>query len=183
MMRASTSVPPPAGNGTMIRRFFPVVCARAAQGAAAAPAAASRNVLRERRNPGIAHLLILVRLHARDADRADALPVGHDRQAALHRHARHLDEGDAAAGNAVFAYLGRAARDGGSPALQRSDLGGDRRGAVHARETEEMAAVVDYGDGDVPLVLARLGLAGGGDFGAVFLRENRLRLHDVLWEK
>ena len=38
---------------------------------------------------GVADLLVLVRLHARDADRADALALHHDRHAALHRKRRH----------------------------------------------------------------------------------------------
>src|SRR5688572_19869572 len=46
----------------------------------------------QRGNAGVADLLILVRLHAGNAHRADAVAVVHDRHPALHRQDRHLDQ-------------------------------------------------------------------------------------------
>src|SRR5690348_16776964 len=63
----------------------------------------------ERCDAGLRDLLILVRLHAGDADRADAGAVEHDRQAALHRgDAGHAQELDALA-DTLLPVGGRAA--------------------------------------------------------------------------
>src|SRR6267378_522618 len=124
--------------------------------------------LAERSDTRVGDLLVLVRLHARDADRAGAFAVHHDRHAALHRQHRHVEQGGAARRDAVFPVLGRAPRHRRGTALLDRDLGVRRRRAVHANEPEQMAAVVENGDDHVPLVLARFGLGCGADFLAVF---------------
>src|SRR3989442_232323 len=77
----------------------------------------------ERLNSGRGDLLVLVRLHARNADSADAGAVQDDRQSALHRrHARHAQELDAL-GHAFLPVGGGAARLGGGSALLHRDAG------------------------------------------------------------
>ena len=73
-----------------------------------------------------------------------------------HRQHRHLDQ-RRTRGDAVFGDLGRAPRHRRAVRLHRRDLGGNRRRAVSARERQQVAAVVDDGNGHVPLVLQRLG--------------------------
>src|SRR6267378_1770742 len=124
--------------------------------------------LAERSDACVGDLLVLVRLHARDADRAGAFAVHHDRHAALHRQHRHVEQGGAARRDAVFPVLGRAPRHRRGTALLDRDLGVRRRCAVHADQPEQMAAVVENGDDHVPLVLARFGLGRGADLLAVF---------------
>src|SRR5712692_7913006 len=131
----------------------------------------------QHRDSGVGDLLVLVRLHPGDADRADALSARHDRHSALHREHRHLEEGVAPRGDAVLPVLGRAPGHRRAAALLDRDLRVGRRGAVHALKPQQMAAVVENGDDDVPLVLARLGLACGADFPAVFQGQARLGFH------
>src|SRR5205085_7823870 len=53
-----------------------------------------------------------------------------------------------------------------------------RRRAVHARKVQQVPAVVQDGDADVPVVLSCFGLGGGGDLLAVIERQHRSLLHE-----
>src|SRR6185503_8638254 len=122
-------------------------------------------------------LLVLVRLHARDADRTHAGALDHDRHPALDRrdagHAQHLGPGL----DALLPERGRAARFGRGAALLHRDARIRRRRAVHAYEVQQVPAVVEDRDAHVPVVLPRLCLRGGGDLLAVVQREHRSVLH------
>src|SRR5438445_6047106 len=116
--------------------------------------------LSERRDAGLGDLLVLVRLHARYADRADAFVLMHDGQRALDEQAgREIGEGGPLL-DAILPHLGRLPRERRGQRLAGRDARGDRRRAVHALERERRAAVVDDRDRDFPVVLRRLGDAG-----------------------
>src|SRR5438105_4256431 len=126
---------------------------------------------------GLGDLFVFVRLHAGDADRADAGAIHDDRQAALHRrHARHAQELGPLA-DALLPGGGRAPGLGGGAALLYRDARIGRRRAVHAGEVQQVSAVVEDRDAHVPAVLLRLRFRGGGNFLAVVEREHRSRLH------
>src|SRR4051812_4366285 len=98
------------------------------------------------------NLLVLVGLHSGHADAADAGALGHDRQPALHRRdARHLQELGALL-HALLPVVGRAPRARRGAALLHGDVRVGRGGAVHAHEVQQVAAVVEDRDADVPVV-------------------------------
>src|SRR5258706_6764127 len=109
-------------------------------------------------NSGGGDLLVFVRLHPRDADRADACAVDHDRQAALHRrHAGHADQ----LGPRLDALLpvgGGAARLGGGGPLLHPDARLGRGPPVHARGEEQMPPSVPDPDSHVSAGVLRPGI-------------------------
>src|SRR5258708_540239 len=120
---------------------------------------------------------VLMRLHARDADCADAGALHHDRQATLHRrHARHAQE-LGPLGDALLPVGGRAPGFGSGASLLYGDARIRRRGAVHPDEVQQMPTVIQDRDADVPVVLSRFLLGGGGDLLAVVEGEHRSGLH------
>src|SRR5437763_3641244 len=132
----------------------------------------------ERFNSSGGNLLIFVRLHAGDADRADAGAVDDDGHAALHgRHFGHAQELDAL-GHPLLPVRGGAARLGGGAALLERDARVGRRRAVHACEVQEMAAIVEDGDAYVPVVPSCFRFGGRGDLFAVLERQHRALLHE-----
>src|SRR5215213_8724937 len=109
-------------------------------------------------------LFVFVGLHAGHAHAADAGAVDDDRQSALHRRdLRHAEHRIAAGLDAFFPYERGAARLRRRLALGNGGARIERRGAVHAREVQQVAAIVEDGDADDPVVLARLGFGGGGN--------------------
>src|SRR5919201_2623045 len=132
----------------------------------------------ERFNSRGGNLLVFVRLHAGDADRADAGTVDDDRYAALHGcyfgHAQKLN----ALRHPFLPVGGGAARLGGGAALLDCDARVGGRRAIHAREVQEVTAIVEDGDADVPVVSFRFGLGRGGDLLAVVERQHRSLLHE-----
>src|SRR2546421_7089036 len=132
----------------------------------------------ERFNSSGGNLLVFVRLHAGDADRADAGPVDDDGHAALHRrHLRHAQELDALR-HPLLPVGGGTACLGGGAALRDRDarVGGCR--AVHACEVQEVSAIVEDGDAHVPVVPSRFGFGGGRDLLAVLERQHRTLFHE-----
>src|SRR6185436_19982262 len=71
----------------------------------------------------------------------------------------------------------RAARLGRGAALLHRDARVGRRSAVHAREVQQVTAIVEDRDTNVPVVLARLGLRGGGDLAAIVERQHGSCFH------
>src|SRR3954468_23386997 len=113
--------------------------------------------LTERLDAGGDDLLVFVRLHAGGTDAADADSFGHDGQAALDGgDSRHAEHGVAAGLDAVFPHLRRAARFGRGAPLRDGDARIRRRPPIHAREVQQVPAVVEDGDADVPVILLRL---------------------------
>src|SRR5262245_4603422 len=99
---------------------------------------APRWPLRERGDARIGDLLVLVRLHAGDADGADALVAHEDRQAALDQDSgREAHEGRALL-DAVFEQLARPPRQRRGARLADGDFAGNRSDPVHALEGEEI---------------------------------------------
>ncbi len=141
----------------------------------------SVRLLAQRVDAGLGDLLVLVRLHAGYADRADALALVHQRQAAL-EHARR--------------GVGKVTNAGRSLTRSSKNLVGRLVSAevralpiatsaaiapVPSRRSSRMrsAAVVDDGDGHVPFVLLRFGLAGGHHLLRVGESETWLVTHGV----
>src|SRR5256712_3230061 len=124
------------------------------------------------------NLLVFVRLYARDPYPAQAHAFSHDGQAALHRRdAGHAEHRVAAGLDALLPDRAGTARLGrGAPLLHRDARVG-RAGAVHARQVQQVAAVVEDGDADVPVVALRLGFRGGGNPAAVVEGEHRSCFH------
>src|SRR3954468_15183452 len=134
--------------------------------------------LTERLDAGGDDLLVFMRLHAGGTDAADADSFGHDRQAALHgSNSRHAEHGIAACLDALFPPLRRAARLSRRAPLRDGDACIRRRGAVHACEVQQVAAVVEDGDADIPVVLLRLRLGRGRDLLAVVEGQHGSGLH------
>src|SRR4051812_12877631 len=143
------------------------------------PGPPPRAGLLERRQARLADLLVLVRLHARDADAANAYALGEDRQPALDRRdAGHLQELRPIL-DALLPLERRAARFSRGAALLDRDAGVRRACAVHAREVQQVAAVVEDGDADDPLVLDGFGLGGRGNAAAVLQGQHGLGLHGI----
>src|SRR5580765_2257369 len=191
-MLGATAIPRPSASE--IRSLLmskpvtrqPAAASRAAIGSPMSPSPShairlvdtNASLLAQHGDARLGDLLVLVRLHARDPDRADALAVDHDRQAALDRRdAGHLEHRRAAALDAFFPHRGRAPGLGGGAALLDGDARVCRRRAVHAEEVQQVSAVVDDRDADVPVVLPRLGLGGRRDPLAVLEREHGARFH------
>src|SRR5256712_11774934 len=124
------------------------------------------------------NLLVFMRLHARDANTSDADSFHDDGQPALHRgDAGHAEHRVAAGLDALLPDRAGTARLGrGAPLLHRDARIG-RAGAVHARQVQQVAAVVEDGDADVPVVALRLGFRGGGNPAAVLEGEHRSGFH------
>src|SRR6267143_5371222 len=123
-------------------------------------------------------LLVFMRLHARDPYPAQAHAVGHDRQPALHRRdAGHAEHRVAPGLDALLPHKARAARLGRGASLLDRDARVGRARAVHAHEVQQVPAVVEDGDADVPVVLLRLGFRRGGNPAAVLQREHRSSFH------
>src|SRR6202163_3792232 len=115
----------------------------------------------ERGQAGACDLLVLARLHARDPNPADAFALVDDRQGALEQRAGgKIGEGGPLL-DAVLPELGRLPGERRGFRFVGRDDRRDRRGAVHAFETEQSAAIVDDRDRDVPAVAFRFGEAGG----------------------
>src|SRR5437879_2481842 len=124
------------------------------------------------------NLLVVMRLHARDANTSDADSFHDDRQPALHRRdAGHAKHRVAAGLDALLPDRAGTARLGRSALLLHGDARIGRARAVHAHEVQRVAAVVEDGDADVPLVLCRLGFRRGGNLAAVLQREHRSSFH------
>src|SRR5262245_64233165 len=97
----------------------------------------------QRLDAGLRDLLVLVRLHAGDADRADAVVLVHDRQAALDQDAGgKADEGRTLL-DALLEELARPLGERRGARLAERHFGRDRRAAVHALEAEQEAGIVD----------------------------------------
>src|SRR5258706_10557464 len=123
-------------------------------------------------------LLVLVGLDSGSADAADADAVHHDRQPALHRRDfRHAEHGIAAGLDALFPHQGGAACLGRRFSLGDGGTRVERRGAVHADQVQQVAAVVEDGDRHHPVVLLRFGLGGGGHLAAVVEGQHRSCFH------
>src|SRR2546423_7736619 len=124
------------------------------------------------------NLLVFMRLHARDANTSDADSFHDDGQPALHRgDAGHAEHRVAAGLDALLPDQAGTARLGrGAPLLHRDARVGRAR-AVHAHEVQQVAAVVEDGDADVPVVALRLGFRGGGNPAAVVEGEHRSCFH------
>src|SRR5882762_8449084 len=123
-------------------------------------------------------LLVFMRLHARDPYPAQAHAFGHDRQPALHRRdAGHAEHRVAAGLDALFPHRAGAARLGRGAPLLHCDARVGRAGAVHAHEVQQVPAVVEDGDADVPAIALRLGFRGGGNPAAVLEGEHRSCFH------
>src|SRR6185295_6747434 len=164
----------------------PAAASRAAIGSPMSPSPShairlvdtNASLLAQHGDARLGDLLVLVRLHARDPDRADALAVDHDRQAALDRRdAGHLEHRRASALDAFFPHRGRAPALGGGAALLDGDARVCRRRAVHAEKVQQVSADVDERDADVPVVLPRLGFSGGRDPLAILECEHGARFH------
>src|SRR5216110_3224552 len=124
------------------------------------------------------NLLVFMRLHAGDANTSDADSFHDDGQPALHRgDAGHAEHRVAPGLDALLPDRAGTARLGrGAPFLHRDARVG-RAGAVHARQVQQVAAVVEDGDADVPVVALRLGFRGGGNPAAVLEGEHRSCFH------
>src|SRR5437588_1083901 len=132
----------------------------------------------ERFNSSGGNLLIFVRLHAGDADRADAGAVDDDGHAALHgRHFGHATELDALR-HPLLPVRGRAARLGGGASLLERDARVGGRRAVHAREVQEMPAIVEDGNAHVPVVPSCFGFGGARHLLAVVERQHGTLFHE-----
>src|SRR5512134_734019 len=126
-------------------------------------------------------LLVLVRLHARDSDRADTHAVGHDRQATLdRRHLRHVKELGPFCDALLPRSSGAPGLGGGAPLFDR-DARVRRTRAVHAGEMQQVSSVVEDGDAHVPAVPPRLCLRRGGDLATVLQRQHRSGFHLRAW--
>src|SRR6185369_7959213 len=98
--------------------------------------------------------------------------------AALHgKDAGHFHHRSAAALDEFLPLAAGAARDRGGTALFQSDAGIRGRRAIHAREMQQVAAVIEDGDRHVPFVLARLGFGRGHHLHTVVLRQYRSCFH------
>src|SRR6201747_2591447 len=107
----------------------------------------------KRRDSGLRDLLVLARLHAGDADRADAFALVDDRHRALDQEpGREIGEGRPFL-DAVFPEFGRLLGERGGFCLAGGDGRRDRGRPVHALEAEQGGAVVDDRDRDLPVVL------------------------------
>src|SRR6267143_2993076 len=123
-------------------------------------------------------LLVFMRLHARDPYPAQAHAFGHDGQPALHRRdAGHAEHRVAPCLDALLPHKARAARLGRGASLLHRDARVGRARAVHAHEVQQVAAVVEDGDADVPAIALRLGFRGGGNPAAVLEGEHRSCFH------
>src|SRR6266404_1658047 len=97
----------------------------------------------KRRDPGLRDLLVLARLHAGDADGADALTLVNDRHRALDQQTgRKIREGRPFL-DAIFPEFRRLLGERRGLCLAGRDGRGNRRCAVHALEAEQGGAVVD----------------------------------------
>src|SRR2546430_14017209 len=135
-------------------------------------------VLRQRLDSCGRNLLVFSRLHARDPYPAQAHAFGHDRQPTLHRRdAGHAEHRVAAGLDALLPDRAGTARLGRCAPLLHRDARVGRAGAVHARQVQQVAAVVEDGDADVPVVALRLGFRGGGNPAAVLEGEHRSCFH------
>src|SRR5712691_2473812 len=124
------------------------------------------------------NLLIFMRLHARDANTSDADSFFDDGQPALHRRdAGHAEHRVAAGLDALLPHRAGTARLGRGASLLHCDARVGRARAVHAHEVQQVPAVVEDGDADVPAVLLRLGFRRGGNPAAVLQREHRSSFH------
>src|SRR5712692_1344596 len=124
------------------------------------------------------NLLVFMRLHARDANTTDADCFHDDGQPALHRRdAGHAEHRVAPCLDALLPHKARAARLGRGASLFHRGARVGRARAVHAHEVQQVPAVVEDGDADVPVVLFRLGFRRGGNLAAVLQREHRSRFH------
>src|SRR5258707_2814806 len=100
----------------------------------------------KRRDSGLGDLLVLVRLHARDPDRADAFALVDDRHRALdQKPGREIGEGRPFL-DAVFPEFRRLLGERRGLGLAGRDGGRDRGRPVHALEAEQGGAVVDDRD-------------------------------------
>src|SRR5438105_8825274 len=135
-------------------------------------------VLRERLDSCGGNLLVFMRLHARDANTADADSFHDDRQPALHRRdAGHAEHRVAAGLDALLPHRAGTARLGRGAPLLDGDARVGRARAVHAHEVQQVPAVVEDGNADVPLVPFRLGFRRSGNLAAVLQREHRSSFH------
>src|SRR3989441_3795068 len=124
------------------------------------------------------NLLVFMRLHARDANTSDADCFHDDGQPALHRgDAGHAEHRVAAGLDALLPARAGTARLGRGASLLHRDARVGRAGAVHAHEVQEVPAIVEDGDADVPVVLLRLGFGRGGNPAAVVEGEHRSCFH------
>ena len=165
--------PSPAGRRDRDRRDLKMIDAQG-QAPGIAEEAVGRT-LTQRRDAGLRDLLVLVRLHAGHADRADAFALMHDRHAALEHHARRRERHEARPLlDAVLEELARPLGERGGLRLAHRDRRRDRAGAVQAFEQQRRAAVIDDGDGDGPFVLLRFGFAGGHHLVTVGRRSGRV---------
>ena len=109
---------------------------------------------------GAGDLCVLRRQHAGDADGADDLAVHHDRQAAFERHdilQRQKAQAGAAAGDGVVQHLGRPLEHQCGLRLALRDLDRGQLHVVVTMQHDDMAAAVDDGDDDRPVVLGGFG--------------------------
>src|SRR5256885_3420670 len=97
----------------------------------------------QRRDARLGNLLVLVRLDAGDADRADAFVLVHDRQAALDQDAGGKGREGRPLLYPVLEEFARPLGERGGARLAPPDPGGKWRGAVHALQLQQGTAPVD----------------------------------------
>ena len=110
-------------------------------------------------NPRPRDLRVLGRFHTADADGAQAVPVLEHRHAAFEHAAdeRRAQERGAPAIDDILVNLALAPAQRRRMRLRRRNVRGYRRRAVKPLQPQQMAAVVDDGNRDRPVILQRLG--------------------------
>src|SRR6516164_3808480 len=133
--------------------------------------------LSQRVQTGECDLLVLVGLHARDADRADAFVLVHDRQRALDQDPGRKARKSRPVLHAILEEFARTLGQRRGSGFADRHFRGDWAGAVHALEAEQVSALIDDGARHIPPVFHGFGLAGLQNFLHVGQRQTRFRSH------
>src|SRR5262245_10443817 len=120
--------------------------------------------LTESLRTGFRNLLVLVRLHARDADRAHAFVLVRQRNAPLDQNARREVGKRRTLLHAVLKKLARPLGHSRGARLAQGYFSRNRWRTVHPQEAERKPAIIHDGDSDRPFVLGGFCLASGESF-------------------